>query len=49
MICLAFPLTFGSVLHGLVVVIAFLEFTKFLLWVFRPITFFITLHIIVNL
>jgi hypothetical protein len=48
-LALAFSLTFGPVLHVLAVVFAFLKFTKFLLWVFRPITFFITLHIIVNL
>jgi hypothetical protein len=45
----AFPLTFGSFLHVPAVAFAFLEFTKFLLRVFRHITFFITLHIIVNL
>jgi hypothetical protein len=48
-LALVFSLTFGSVLHVLAVVFAFLEFTKFLLWGFRPITFFITLHITVNL
>jgi hypothetical protein len=49
--CLAFAflLTFGSVLHVLAVVFAFLEFTNFFVLVFRSITLFITLHIIVNL
>jgi hypothetical protein len=49
--CLALPfsLTFGSVLLVFAVVFALLEFTKLLLMVVRPITFFITLHIIVNL
>jgi hypothetical protein len=45
----AFPLIFGSILLIFAVVFALLEFTKFLLMVVRPITFFITLHIIVNL
>jgi hypothetical protein len=48
-LALAFFLTFGPVLHVPAIAFAFLEFTKFLLWVFRPITFFITLHKIVNL
>jgi hypothetical protein len=47
--CLAFALTFGSVLHVLAVVSVFVEFTKFLVLIFRSITLFITLHIIVNL
>jgi hypothetical protein len=45
----AFPLTFSHVLHVLAIAFSFLEFTKFLVLVFRFITFFITLHIIVNL
>jgi hypothetical protein len=45
----AFPLAFDPVLHVLAVAFALLEFTKFLVLVFRPITFFISLHIIVNL
>jgi hypothetical protein len=44
-LALAFHLTFGYVLHILTVAFAFLKFTKFLLWVFSPITF----YIIVNL
>jgi hypothetical protein len=44
-----FPLTFGSVLLVLVVAFAFLEFIKLLLIVVESITFFITLHTIVNL
>jgi hypothetical protein len=48
-LALAFLLTFSSVLHVLAIAFAFLEFIKFLLWVLRPITFFITLHIMVNL
>jgi hypothetical protein len=45
----AFPLTFGSVLHVFAVAFTFLEFMKLLLMVVRPITSFITLHIMVNL
>jgi hypothetical protein len=49
--CLAFsfPLTFGHVLHVLAIAFTFLEYTKFLVLVFRSITFFIIIHIIVNL
>jgi hypothetical protein len=49
--CLAFALhlTFGSVLHVLAVVFAFLEFTKFLVMVIGSITLFITPHLMVNL
>jgi hypothetical protein len=49
--CLAFvfPLIFGSVLHVLAVAYALFEFTKFLVMVVGSITFFITLHIMVNL
>jgi hypothetical protein len=49
--CLAFAfvLTFGPILYVLAVVFVFLEFIKFLMLVFRPITFFITLHNIVSL
>jgi hypothetical protein len=42
------PLTFDSVLHIFTIVFAFLEFTKLLLMVVRYITFFITLHIMIN-
>jgi hypothetical protein len=45
----AIPLTFGLVLHILVVAFVFLEFTKFLVMIVGSITSFITLHIIVNL
>jgi hypothetical protein len=45
----AFALTFGPILYVLAVVFVFLEFIKFLMLVFRPITFFITLHNIVSL
>jgi hypothetical protein len=49
--CLVFAvsLTFGHVLYVLAVAFIFLKFTKFLVLLFRSITFFITLHIIVNL
>jgi hypothetical protein len=43
------PLTFGPVFLVLAIVFAFLGFTKFLVLGFRPITFVITFHIIVNL
>jgi hypothetical protein len=44
-----FPPTFGSVLHVLTIVFAFLEFTNFFVMVVGSITLFITLHIVVNL
>jgi VIT1/CCC1 family predicted Fe2+/Mn2+ transporter len=49
--CFAFAFAFalGSILHILAIVFAHIEFTKFLMMVFTPITFFITLYIIVNL
>jgi hypothetical protein len=48
---LVFPLSlsFGSVLSIFTIVFAFLEFTKILLMVVRPINFLFTIHIIVNL
>jgi hypothetical protein len=43
-LALAFPLTFDHVIHVPVVAFVFLEFTKFLLWVFGPSLFHYPSH-----